>query len=200
VSSSNVPASAGVIPAGGFIHGRDGKPGIGIASPVPPENETSQQSPERQKRRWDCCPETTSAGVNGPGSLRMPFGMKMSMVMPPRIGSGFLVSNEASEPLDFSAGAARSRRPVRSGESLGTQRSGNGTRGNLPGAEAWSIGTGQSFAGYIPVKLVVIFKESRAVCEPYVVNRYSARRVSDAASGMKIFRSRKPFAMGRFVL
>jgi hypothetical protein len=49
--------------------------------------------------------------VNPPGSSRTPFGIiKMSMVIPPRMGSGLLVSKATSGPVT-SARARRSAEP-----------------------------------------------------------------------------------------
>jgi hypothetical protein len=80
--------------------------------------------------------------VTAPGSLRMPFGIKMSMVIPPRIGNGLLVSNETSEPRT-SAVAPRSAEPYAPVNAWARSEPA-AESGKLTSAEAWSIGTGQS--------------------------------------------------------
>src|SRR5579871_163021 len=105
LSSSNVPASAGEMPGGGSYIGATEMPGSGsrplyhhklnITTSVTSGKKTMGLPPRNQKKR-----------VMGPGGVRMPLGMYTSMVNPPRIGKGLLVSNCA---VAFSTVAVASR-------------------------------------------------------------------------------------------
>ena len=46
-------------------------------------------------------PRNQKNRVIAPGSLRMPLGMKISIVIPPRMGSGLVVSKATSAPFDL---------------------------------------------------------------------------------------------------
>src|SRR4029077_3754767 len=97
------------MPAGGSYMGATERPGSGsrplyhhrtnITPKVTNGRNTIGLLPRNQKNR-----------VIGPGSFRMPFGMKMSIVIPPRMGSGLVVSKARSAPLTSDV-ASRSADP-----------------------------------------------------------------------------------------
>src|SRR6266446_6529135 len=98
VSSISVPASAGETPGGGSYIGATDRPGSGsrplyhhrpnITPKVTNGRKTTGLLPRNQKNR-----------VMTPGSFRMYLGIKMSIVIPPRMGSGLVVSKATSAPL-----------------------------------------------------------------------------------------------------
>src|ERR1700676_4696415 len=109
LSSSNVPASAGVMPAGGSYMGATEIPGSG-SRPLYHHNVNITAKVQKGKNTIGLLPRNHSKRVNPLGSFRIPLGIKTSMVIPPRMGSGLLVSHEISEPLT-SALAPRSADP-----------------------------------------------------------------------------------------
>src|SRR5208282_3516527 len=97
------------MPAGGSYIAATESPGSG-SRPLYHHSVNITARVQKGRKTIGLLPKNQSSRANGPGSARMPFGIKTSMVMPPRIGSGLLVSNETSEPLT-SALAPRSAEP-----------------------------------------------------------------------------------------
>src|ERR1700676_1797710 len=97
------------MPAGGSYMGATESPGSG-SRPLYHQRVNITARVQKGRKTMGLLPRNHISRVNAFGSLRMPLGMKMSMVIPPRIGSGLLVSNETSEPRT-SAPALRSAEP-----------------------------------------------------------------------------------------
>src|SRR5205823_757292 len=104
-----VPDSAGERPGGGSYMGATERPGSGSR---PLYHHSTYITPKVTKGRkmMGLLPTNQNARVSAPGSFRIPLGMKMSIVIPPRMGSGLRVSKEASAPLT-SAVASRCADP-----------------------------------------------------------------------------------------
>src|SRR5438093_9087466 len=98
VSSTRVPASAGVIPAGGSYIGATDKPGSG-SRPLYHHSTNMTTNAQGGSNTAGLLARNHQARVTGPGSDNVPFGMKMSMVNPPRISSGLVVSKFTFEPM-----------------------------------------------------------------------------------------------------
>src|SRR5712692_6053256 len=95
-SSINVPASAGDMPSGGSYMGATESPGSG-SRPLYHQNVNITPRVTKGRKMMGLLPRNQSARVNELGSCRMPFGMEISIVTPPRMGSGLVFSNETSE-------------------------------------------------------------------------------------------------------
>src|ERR1700722_18307237 len=96
-SSSSVPASAGEIPGGGSYMGAIDIPGSG-SRPAYHQRVNMTASVTSGRKTAGLLPTNQKNLVIVPGSLRMPLGMYTSMVMPPRLGKGLVVSNSTFEP------------------------------------------------------------------------------------------------------
>src|ERR1700724_1300669 len=98
VSSTSAPASAGEMPGGGSYIGATERPGSGSR---PLYHHRTNISPNVTKGRntTGLLLRNQKNRVMAPGSFRIPLGIKMSMVMPPRMGSGLVVSKAASAPF-----------------------------------------------------------------------------------------------------
>src|ERR1022692_2832624 len=97
------------MPAGGSYMGATESPGSG-SRPLFHHRVNITATVQKGRKTMGLPPRNHINRVKAPGSFRMPLGIKISMVIPPRIGSGLLVSNETSEPLT-SALASRSADP-----------------------------------------------------------------------------------------
>src|SRR3984957_7717353 len=98
LSSSNAPASAGVMPAGGSYMGATEIPGSGSRS-LYHHNVNITAKVQKGKNTIGLPPRNHSKRVRPLGSFKMPLGINTSFVIPPRMGSGLFVSNKTSEPL-----------------------------------------------------------------------------------------------------
>src|ERR1700675_3837017 len=98
VSSMSVPASAGEMPGGGSYMGATERPGSGSR---PLYHHSTNITPKVTKGRntTGLLLRNQENRMMAPGSFRMPLGMKMSIVIPPRMGSGLVLSNNTSAPL-----------------------------------------------------------------------------------------------------
>src|SRR6266851_8465084 len=98
VSSISVPASAGEMPGGGSYMGATERPGSG-SRPLYHHNTNITPKVMKGKNTIGLLPRNQNARAKAPGSFTMPLGMKISIVIPPRMGKGFLVSKATSAPL-----------------------------------------------------------------------------------------------------
>src|ERR1700686_2650643 len=85
------------MPAGGSYMGATERPGSG-SRPLYHQRVNITAKVQSGRKTMGLLPRNHISRVNAPGALRMPLGIKMSMVIPPRIGSGLLALNEISEP------------------------------------------------------------------------------------------------------
>src|SRR5271168_2621809 len=99
-SSSRVPASAGEIPAGGSYIGATDIPGSG-SRPAYHHKTNITRNVTGGKNTAGLLPINQTNFVSAVGCLRMPFGIYTSIVRPPRMGNGFVVSNSAAAPSTF---------------------------------------------------------------------------------------------------
>src|SRR5512140_3408719 len=97
-SSISVPASAGEMPGGGSYMGATERPGSG-SRPLYHQRMVITAKVNTGRNMMGLLPRNQNNRVSELGSLRMPFGTKMSTVIPPRMGSGLVVSNATSAPL-----------------------------------------------------------------------------------------------------
>src|SRR5579862_7283318 len=109
VSSISVPASAGEIPGGGSYMGATERPGSG-SRPLYHHSTNITPNVTKGRNTTGLLLRNQKNRVTAPGSFRMPLGMKMSMVMPPRMGSGLVVSKATSAPFTSEV-ASRSAEP-----------------------------------------------------------------------------------------
>src|SRR6478672_8651828 len=86
------------MPGGGSYMGATDRPESG-SRPLYHHRANITPKVTKGKNTIGLLPRNQNARVIAPGSLRMSLGMKISMVIPPRIGSGFLVSKATSAPL-----------------------------------------------------------------------------------------------------
>src|SRR5947208_2677133 len=97
-SSISVPTSAGDNPFGGSYIGATETPGSG-SRPNLFHMPYITPNVRNGRNTIGLLPRNQNSFVSAPGSFKAPFGMYRSMVRPPRIGSGVVVSNEASAPF-----------------------------------------------------------------------------------------------------
>src|ERR1700734_166306 len=108
-SSSKVPASAGEIPGGGSYMGATDMPGL-ISRPLYHHRTSITMSVTNGRKTAGFGAMNQKNLVIPLGAFRMPLGMYTSMVMPPRMGRAFVVSNSTVEPSTFAV-ASRSLEP-----------------------------------------------------------------------------------------
>src|ERR1700676_4344149 len=133
------------MPAGGSYIGATESPGSG-SRPLYHHSVNITAKVQKGRNTTGLLPRNQINRVKPPGSLRMPLGIKMSMVIPPRMGSGLLVSNETSEPRTTALAPRSPGRPRKSDQ-----------RGKIIDRHRPII------ASHVPVELVVIFEEAHAV-------------------------------------
>src|SRR5882724_1539112 len=104
-SSIRVPTSAGVNPLGGSYIGATDMPGSG-SLPTVCQRPNITPNVSSGRNTIGLLPRNQNNFVSAPGSFSTPFGMKISIVSPPRMGSGFVVSNMTSAPLTSDVAAA----------------------------------------------------------------------------------------------
>src|SRR5438445_6433079 len=98
LSSISAPVSAGDMPGGGSYMGATERPGSG-SRPLYHHSTNITPKAKNGRNTIGLLPRNQSARAKAPGSFTMFLGMKTSMVIPPRMGSGFLVSKERFAPL-----------------------------------------------------------------------------------------------------
>src|SRR5437868_2469390 len=98
LSSSSVPVSAGEICGGGSYIGATETPGSG-SRPLYHHNVNITADVQNGRNTIGLLSRNHIRRVIEPGPFRMPFGMKTSTVMPPRIGNGLVVSNDTTDPF-----------------------------------------------------------------------------------------------------
>src|SRR5581483_1518680 len=97
LSSSSVPASAGEICGGGSYIGATDTPGSG-SRPLYRHKVNITANVQNGRNTIGLLSTNQMKRVKELGPFKIPFGMKTSTVRPPRMGSGFVLSNDTVDP------------------------------------------------------------------------------------------------------